>query len=299
MTYEYQETDWDVADYQIYCLDDELIDRQTNTQFLLRGPKPKNLEEGKYFACIGAAQTFGRFCEKPYPALLEEKLSIQSLNLGRGGAGISFFSKENEKLLKYVNSAKFAIIQIMSGRSESNSLFESKGLGTYRRRSDGTHIGCDDAYKKLLEENDQDYVAKIVAETRHNWVNHFKDFLEQITVPRVLFWFSVRRPHYREKYKSVHGLFGDFPQLVNSAMVRQIRNYSDNYVECTSTRGTPHPLVNRFTSKPITIEDKWSGGAWSKNWYYPSPEMHIDAANALEKACKVYLNSSEVSQRSP
>ena len=297
----YAETDWEVVDYQIYCLDPEVKDRQTNTALLLRGPKPQSLEEGKYFVCIGAAQTFGRFCELPYPTLLQEKLGIPVLNMGRGGAGPSFFSKDNDNLLKYINSARFAIIQIMSGRSESNSLFNSRGLGTYTRVSDSTWIGCDDAFRELLEEKDENYVRKIVAETRLNWVNNFKELLEKIKIPKILFWFSVRKPHYTEKYKkNVNALFGEFPQLVNSDMIDQLRKYSDEYVECISSRGIPHLLINRFTGRPTIIKDPW-GGKWSKNWYYPSPEMHMDAAKALEKVCKRYsspVNQSQLSKPS-
>jgi len=293
----YAETDWEIADYQIYCLDPEVLDRQTNTGLLLRGPKPQNLEGGNYFVCIGAAQTFGRFCEKPYPTLLQERLGIQVLNLGRGGAGPSFFSKDNDKLLEYINGAKFAIIQVMAGRSESNSLFHSRGLGAYMRVSDGTWIGCDDAFRELIEKNDEAVVRKIVAETRYNWVNNFRELLEAIKIPKILFWFSVREPHYIENYKDVYTLFGEFPQLVNSDMVDQLRKYCDEYVECTSNRGSPHLLRNRFTGKPVTVEDRW-GGVWRKNWYYPSPEMHIDAANVLEEACKRCLNLVELYQPS-
>lgn len=293
----YAKVDWEVVDYQMYCLDAEVIDRQTNAALLLRGPKPQNLKENKYFVCIGAAQTFGRFCEKPYPALLQEKFNIPTVNLGRGGAGPSFYSKDNGKLLNYINHARFAILQIMSGRSESNSLFNSKGLGTYTRISDGSSIGCDDAFRELLKEYDRNYVKKIIAETRQNWINNYKELLEKIQVPKILFWFSVRKPRYVEKYQDIDTLFGEFPQLVNSHMIDLLRNYCDEYVECISRRGLPHVLINRFTGKPITVEDPW-GGVWSKNWYYPSPEMHMDAAKALEKVCKRYLSPGELHQRS-
>lgn len=297
MTEGYSNPDWEVVDYQTYCLDPEVIDRQTNTGLFLRGPKPHCFGKGKYFVCLGAAQTFGRFCEKPYPVLLQERLHMETLNLGRGGAGPSFFSKENDKLLKYINNARFAIVQVLSGRSESNSLFHSNGLGFYTKISDGTSIGCDDAFRELLREKNRDYIKKIVAETRQNWVKNYKDLLENIRIPKILFWFSVRKPRYREKYHNINALFGEFPQLVNLDMIHQIRQYCDEYVECVSRRGLPHLLVNRFTGKPIRIKDPW-GGTWTENWYYPSPEMHRDAANALEKACKIYLYPDKIRKQS-
>ena len=255
---------------------------------MLRGPRPVDLEDGRYFVCIGGAQTFGRFCEKPYPELLQEKINRQGLNFGRGGAGPSFFYKNTDRFYEYINKSRFAVVQVMSGRSESNSLFISQGLGIYTRISNGKSIVSDDAFKQLLEENDTGYVSKIVSETRDNWVINFAELLKKIRVPKILFWFSTRMPDYEEKYDNVQALFGEFPQLVNLNMIRQIRSFCHEYVECVSKRGLPHWLINRFTGKRTSISDPWSG-AWKKNWYYPSPEMHVDAANKLESLCKKYI----------
>jgi hypothetical protein len=139
-----------------------------------------------------------------------------------------------------------------------------------------------------LSTRDEVFVQKIVAETRGNWLVHFKQLLQAIQVPKVLFWFSTRRPHYKEEYLTLEKLFGEFPQLVNYMMVQQLKGYSDAYVECVSDRGLPHILTNIFTGQPTSIKDEW-GGVWTMNWYYPSPEMHIDGAYELEKVCKRYL----------
>jgi hypothetical protein len=296
----YQDRDREIVDYQLYYLD--------NFDFCVRGPEPQKLEENKYFVCLGAAQTFGCFTEKPYPVLLQEKINMQSLNLGFAGAGPYFFLRNKDFLIKYINNAKFAVIQVMSGRSESNSLFDSGGLEYLTRRSDGVKIGAQQAYDEVLRNYDKKYVKELIAETRLNWVNNYKLLLEEIKIPKVLFWFSTRKSYYTEIYlckkyagipaffgKSNAGaLFGKFPQLVNPEMINQIRQYSDEYVECISKRGMPQVLISRFTGKPITIDpglarkDLGNGKRQKYNNYYPSPEMHIDAANALEKVCKKY-----------
>ena len=303
----YQERDWEIVDYHYYFLED--------TGLKSRGPAPENLKKDEYFVCIGAAQTFGCFCEKPYPTLLQEKLKIPALNLGYAGPGPYFFLK-NKKLFRYINNAKFAIIQVMSGRSESNSLFDSGGLEYLTRLSDGTKVGAGAAYRELLEENlrwwklpfGQRYIRRIVAlfgqrnvknivnETRYNYVNNFKRLLEEIKVFKILFWFSKRKTEYKENYTSVGSLFGAFPDLVNSNMINEIKKYSDEYIECISGRGSPQLLISRFTGKPTTIDpsdarkDLGSGKRWTHNPYYPSPEMHIDAANTLEPVCRKYLD---------
>lgn len=284
MAADYTATDWKVVDYQIYRLDPRILDPEANAPLLLRGPQPANLAAGLYMVFIGAAQTFGRFCEQPFPTLLGRRLGLSVLNLGRGGAGPSFFSQDNDTLLEYVNGARVAVIQVMSGRSTSNSQFESRGLGHYRRRSDGAQMGCDEAFRALLAEHPVGYVKALVAETRENWIEEYRELLRRIRVPKILFWFSTRHPAYQERYGDVNGLYGAFPQLVSAWMIDRIRPYGDAYVECVSSKGLPHLLANRLTGEAVTIEDPW-GGTWSTNWYYPSPEMHEAAAKALEQAC--------------
>lgn len=274
-----------MVDYQLYSLED--------IELKFRGPK-HNLKNKEYFVCIGAAQTFGCFCRKPYPLLLEKKVNLPALNLGIGGAGPYYFLKIKE-LMPYINNARFAIVQVMSGRSESNSLFDSSGGEYLTRLSDGAKLGADAAYKQLLKEK-QAYVKEIVTETRQNWVNNFRTLLQEIKIPKVLFWFSNRHSSYQEDYDSVYSLFGSFPQLVNSKMISQIRKDCDEYVECVSNRGRNQLLISRFTNQPATPnavrEDLGYWGSKRYNNYYPSPEMQVDAAIALEKVCRKFSNNA-------
>jgi hypothetical protein len=282
MGMQYQQRDWDIVDYQEYAL---------TKYFYARGPAMPTIEPRQYFACVGAAQTFGCFCEKPYPLLLQEQLRIGALNLGRAGAGPRFFLND-ATLLKYINEARFVIVQVMSGRSEDNSLFRSGGLEWLTRLSDGVDLGAEQAYKQLLESHDADFVANIVRETRTNWIYSFEGLLRAIQPPKILFWFSQRDTQYIELFSDVHSLFGQFPQLINASMVFQLRALCDEYVECISSRGMPQLLLSRFTGQPATV-NYGRKGEESRiafyNAYYPSPEMQVDAANILRCVCLRYL----------
>ena len=298
----YQARDYEVVDYEMYKL--------PGTELFFRGPEQPDLKPQQYFVCLGAAQTFGCFCENPFPKILQEQLDLPALNLGYGGAGPRFYLRHTE-LLEYLNNAQFVIVQVMSGRSEDNSLFESQGLEFLKRRSDGLRLSSDDAYKSLLENN---YLWKkspvfqshartlcrvvgalravrVVFETRRNWLNSYEHLLNNITSPKILFWFSQRTPEYRIRYTNLGSLFSSFPQLVNQEMVNKIRTFSDYYVECKSSRGSPQRLTSRFTGEPVQVRlanDRPDFGdtVWRHNRYYPSPEMHIDAAQKLEPICK-------------
>lgn len=295
----YQARDYDIVDYRMYEL--------PGTGLWFRGPMP-DLEAGRYFTCIGAAQTFGCFCSQPFPDLLAQKLGLPSLNLGYGGAGPEFFARQ-PGLLDYVNRGRFLILQVMSGRSQSNALFDSGGLEYLVRRRDGTPRGANQAYQELLEGPRAlrsfgrvgRVLARMVAtprarrvaeETRQAWIESHRKLLEQVRVPVVLLWFSKRVPAYTLHTRNLRGYFADFPQLIDEPTLAAVKPLCDAYVACVSSRGMPQPLVSRFTGQPTSIDpardrpDLAGSARWTHNHYYPSPEMHEDAAAALLAACR-------------
>lgn len=279
----YQRRDRHIIDYDLFKLSPRLW---------VRGPKPP-LERGSYFVCVGAAQTFGRFCERPYSTILSEDLELPVLNLSAAGAGPLYFLRRPQ-IYQYINRARLAIVQVMSGRSEQNSRFDSPGTGFLTRRSDGKKIAAEPAYRELLETNSEEVVREVIAETRANWLAHFRDLLGKIQIPTVLFWFSRRPPAYSEDYSDVRKLFGSYPQLVNAPMVAQLRPHVDDYVECVTSRGVPQPLFDRESGEPTTVVGPAQLGSkvLTHNTYYPSPEMHEDAAAALLEPTRSLLEWS-------
>lgn len=280
----YQERDRNITNYRLFNLD--------KTKLYFRGPRPKTLDSGEYFSCLGAAQTFGCFCDRPYPNLLENGLNLPVLNLALGGLGPSFYLY-NSFLLDYVNRGRFAIVQVMSGRSESNSLFETDGFEYLKWRSDGRQMGAQPAYQELLETRDREFVRQVVEETRQNWVKNYQLLLNKIRVPKILFWFSHRAPDYSEKYNNVHSLFGHFPHLINRDAIEQVRPFCDDYIECISDRGMPQLMLDRLTGDPICLEftarrkDLKDKKSFYSNYYF-SPEMQREAAQNLMVACQKY-----------
>ena len=292
----YSARDHEVVDYQMYELE------STGLQF--RGP-PASLEAGNYISYLGAAQTFGCFCEHPFPALLQSQLGIPALNLGYGGAGPRFFARQSQ-LLEIVNRGQAAVVQVMSGRSEDNSVLESGGLERLTRRSDGRIFAADEAWRNLLECGflwkkspilqqplrqllrrwSRPKLERLVEENRANWIASTRRLLNSIEVPTLLFWFSKREPDYRESYESVADLFGAFPQFINQACIDAVTGDADAYVQCVTQRGSPQPLVSRFSGEPVEVDlaadrSDFRGRVWTQNAYYPSPQMHEDAVESL------------------
>tara|TARA_A100001037_G_scaffold106674_1_gene96930 strand:+ start:4750 stop:6858 length:2109 start_codon:yes stop_codon:yes gene_type:complete len=305
----YSVLDNDVVDYEVYSPMGE-------DSWPLRGPKPTyipedfNIGEGskieKYITCIGSAHTFGRFCEKPFPVLLQERLNVHMLNLGKGGAGPGDYIRKNnefkKRLFEVINKSAGIIIQVMPGRSESNSLFESSGTRGVSKIT-GENIDTVGFWKQLMATENEKKIQELVNETRKSYIATYVKLFKRIEVPKILFYFSTRTPDYEIELNSqVNNLFGEFPQLVNLDVVNELRKHCEYYVESVTSRGSPAILKNRFTGEPINDYIDYGFRSWKKYYgfkidpYYPSPEMHEDATEKLLPVCnQVIVKSIEKS----
>jgi hypothetical protein len=278
----YAAEDWNAIDYQMW--------RQNGAGPPMRGPQLDDLRHRSYIVALGAAQTFGRFCSHPYPALLSAKLGFPVLNLGFDGAGPKQFCRPG--LLQLINNAALVIVQVMSGRSLSNSVFECPNDGgTLKRRDkpDSEPVFALTAWREWMNEIDAKYatnqpekirvIRSLMLESRVRWVGEMAFLAEQITVPTVLFWFSRRPPDYQESYNHPEHVFGDFPQLIDGRTFRAALPLFDEACLSVSARGCPQPVFNRFTGEPHAISPHYRTP--TENSYYPSPEMQQDAAADL------------------
>ena len=300
----YQNLDKDIIDYEIYDFQG----------LKLRGSKLGNT---KYIAYIGASQTFGRFCQEPYPNILGKRLDIGTLNFGIGGKGPTYFLT-NQTILEALNEAELVVIQVLSGRSVSNSVFESQDGGMHGiRLIDGKKMRSDDLFSQLISGKDKrglsrEFMENLVKETRENYVKNTIDLLKAIKPPKILLWLSTRTPEYKEIYgltpkqklrkeintfleklsngkmgflrryseNPLDNLLAAFPHLVNREMIEAIKPYSDRYVEYVSKTGLPHVLKN------------FQGEVVGKDNYYPSPEMHQQVSELLYPVCKSILEKT-------
>ena len=150
----------------------------------------------------------------------------------------------------------------------------------------------------LISEKSE-YIQLLIRETQKNWMEQYTKLIRQLRVPVVLFWFSTRSPSYVEPLGSLK--LGSFPHFVSREMVSELAKLCNAYVECVTGEGLPQKLYNRFTGKRVYITSRRLGlrvfdPRWfvqlylsSINRYYPSPEMHKRAAEALEPTIRGIL----------
>jgi hypothetical protein len=288
-TLNYQERDNEIVDYQFYELS-----QAPGVQF--RGPAIELADNSKYFTCIGAAQTLGIYIEKPFPNLLAEHLGVPALNLAVGASWPGFYSNRHPELLDIVNRGEFLILQVMSARGESTSRFEATDVvEMMRERKTGDTITSVHAWAKILAE-EPDFASQYVEELRAGWVKSNLELIAKVKVPIILFWYSRRQQDEPTNFSLEGDVFqnmGEFPQFVDSKSVNAVAAKCSGFVECRSSRNTGHPLISRFTGEPAQVNhssmsknpsikgDQSNFLEASTNHYYPSPEMHQDAAHTL------------------
>ncbi len=261
MGYFYHEQDKNSVDYHMTKLGGEYF----------RGPK---LDRSDYIAYLGAAQTFGRHCKRPFPNLIGDELDIGTLNLGSGGKGPLYYLK-HEFLIEATNRAQLAVVQIMSGRSTGNSEFRSNiGGDTGICLRDGNQMKAIHLFRDLWDKGKKRKLRMLLKESKNNYVNEMIALLQMINVPKILLWISVRSPEDVQPGKSFHNLIGQFPHLIDRSIINQLKPYSDSYVECTSDAGLPQKIFDK--------QENLVG----ENVYYPSPEMHLIAASKLLPDCR-------------
>jgi hypothetical protein len=292
-----------------HVLDRDLIDYGVfeHGGLNLRG-RPEDLDRD-YVCFLGAAQTFGRFCAEPFPELVGRATNLGVVNLGTGGAGPEFFLR-SDAALALANRARLVVVQVMSARSVGNRIFHPEIGGNYGfllpgfRRTMLTRALDDLFAGRDPRGRSGRFIRDLIGETRANYVEAMLRLLAAVRRPKVLVWFAQRRPEacpdvdglsrafwLRRRFVLAAGLArlarfrpyaasraGGFPHLVNPTMLDALRPAADAYVEVASRAGLPHVLRDA------------AGEELRRDWYYPSPEMHRLAAEALVPACLRLLN---------
>jgi hypothetical protein len=292
---DYQTRDRDIVDY------DEFTVPGCDVKFRGPGFDPFTAEQDSFFTCIGAAQTYGCFYE-PFSKLLADRIGLKALNLAVGGAAPGFYL-QYPSLIDAIRRSKFVVLQAMAARQETNSRFEADGHVEFLRdRIKGDSVSSAMAWRRVLEE-DFDNAPRYVAETRQSWLETTRKLLDRVKAPVIYFWFSQRGPDYEIDWKALGAqkenaagllseIWGDHPHLVDGPTARSAAAMCDAEAYSLSGRGMGAMLVNRHTGQPINGADYKDKGLEylpllsGRNDYYPSAEMHEDAADALEPVAR-------------
>lgn len=260
--------------------------------FTVRGPLA--LDSGSLsnsISFIGAAQSYGVWCEYPFPLLVSNALSLQCLNLGHAGAGPLAFL--NPKIIDLVNQTKLCVVQVMSGRSVSNRYMQ-KVAGAARvllkhpdlkEESLLAHV----AYAKLHPLLSTEDMKALIDESLQTYLLQYQQLEQLISVPKILLWISTRKPNYERKYNDINKILGSFPHLIDQSVFDKLSCMFDHQVMAVTDRFSSRPLWSQSKQRTYSLDRAW-GKIDKYSKHYPHPYLHVLAAQKiLEKISEMRI----------
>jgi hypothetical protein len=230
-----------------------------------RGPLTRGPEA---IAWLGAAQTFGRYVDDPFPAIVGRRIGRGTLNLGGAGPSPEYYLRHPE-LLDEANRCPVVVVQVMSARGIDNSSFRSaEGRVGGVRTDTGAPTESVHVIDALFARGDTDGARRLLRESQQAWVERTLGLLGALHRRTVLLYVSFDEPP-DDVVVDGRVLRKGFPQLVDAAMVRSVAPSADRFVSVVSRAGIPHAVRDA------------RGTIVRVNEYYPGPEIHELVADAL------------------
>ena len=220
---------------------DYLPCRYAGSKLLFRGPR-RSLD-ASYVAFLGSTETYGKFIETPYPALVEDTLGIPCANFGQINAGIDAFAHD-PFVIDAAGRADVTVIQVLGAHNMTNRFYS-----VHPRRND-RFLQPATLLKTIYREVDfADYhftrhllgaLVKVSAERfevvrqelQDAWKARMRLLLNQIGGKTILLWFSERAPdHDRMGPRRI----GTDPLFVTRAMMEEIAPLATEVIEVVAS----------------------------------------------------------------
>lgn len=217
---------------------DYLPCRYGASKLLFRGPK-RNLDK-PYIAFLGSTETYGKFIERPFPALVETAIGRVCVNFGQPNAGIDAFAQD-PFVISAAARADLTVLQIIGAQNMTNRFYAvhprrndrfvstSTLLRTIYRDVDFADFHFNKHMLNQLVSASPERFEVVRQELQQAWIARMKLMLKQISGKSILFWFADHPP---EPAGSPEGEQpGKDPLFVTREMMDQIAQYATKTVE--------------------------------------------------------------------
>lgn len=261
---------------------DYLPCRYSTSKLLFRGPRRDMTEP--YIAFIGATETYGKFIEKPFPALIEEEIGVSCINFGQLNAGIDAFSGD-PFVLQASAKSEITVLQVMGAQNMTNRFYAvhprrndrfvttSTLLRTIYKEVDFSEFHFNKHMLKCLKEISLERFATVQDELQQAWLARMRLMLKRASGKTILLWFSDHGPE-DDAMLEQHDIGRD-PLFVTRQMMEEIAPCATAVVEVVAS---PEAL-NAGTEGMIFDEMEVMAAS-----ALMGPMAHQEAANAVLKA---------------
>lgn len=201
------------------------------SRVFFRGPKRRL--DSPYISFIGGTETFGKFIDRPLPALVEQELGRTCVNLGCVNGGVDAFVND-PTIMGMCSDAELTVVQVMGANYLSNRFYS-----VHPRRND-RFLRASTVMQAIYNEVDfADFTFTrhmlgslyarsaerfdiVVSELREAWVARMKNMLGQIGPRSMLLWFS-KTPLNDDRWDQHPDPFQVDPLFVTREMMEELR----------------------------------------------------------------------------
>ncbi|OUS22988.1 hypothetical protein DI396_11515 [Litorivita pollutaquae] len=213
--------------------------RYGKSKLLFRGPKRRL--EGDYVAFLGGSETYGKFIETPFPALVERQLNLPCVNFGWLNAGVDVFSSD-AMVLEAADNARATVVQVVGAHNMSNRFYAvhprrndrflqaSALMRTVFREVDFTEFHFTRHMLRALRKLSPERYVMVREELQNAWVARMKMLLSKIGGKTVLLWFADHQPD-----APVDDDLASDPLYVTREMIETLRPLVTEIVEVTAS----------------------------------------------------------------
>ena len=177
--------------------------RYAGSKLLFRGPKRKL--KGTYVTFLGGTETYGKFIEAPFPALVEQQTGLKCVNFGWPNSGLDVYLNETA-VLEACDHATAVVLQVPCAQNMTNRFYSvhprrndrfvgpSNLMKTIFRDVDFTEFHFTRHMLSHLQKRAPDRFAMIRDELQNAWIARMRLLIERLGSRVIVLWFSARRP---------------------------------------------------------------------------------------------------------
>lgn len=232
---------------------DDLLCRYGASKLMCRGPRRK-LDQ-PYVAFLGGSETFGKFVEQPFVALVEAALGKPCVNLGSANSGLDAYVQDPD-ILNVSSEADLTVIQVMGAQNLSNRYYRvhprrndrflaaSSLLRTIYRTVDFTEIHFNKHLLSTLNAVSPERFQIVLEELRQAWVGRMRLLLGALSRKPVLLWL-------RYDEETAEALLGPEPLLVTRAMLEELGAEIENVIEVNVKRSADMDELEQMKFGPM------------------------------------------------
>ena len=201
------------------------------SRIFFRGPR-RQLDK-PYVAFLGGTETFGKFIDKPVPALVEREIGETCVNFGCVNGGVDAFVND-PTIMAACHDARVTVVQIMGANYLSNRFYS-----VHPRRND-RFLRASTVMQAIFNDVDfSDFTFTrhmlgalhdlsperfdiVVSELREAWMARMRNMIDQIGDRVVLLWFSKEELSDTPWDQRDSGLQAD-PLFITKSIIDELR----------------------------------------------------------------------------